>query len=396
MSNSQLMQKVTSLIHETGRITFACFMEMALYDEEYGYYVTGGSRSSLESPVSPIGTIGSDFYTIPSQYPLFAQCFLRQIQEIDTLLGHPPVFTILEIGSGEGFLARDLLKECANADQFLFQRLKFAMVERSPALRKIQRQTLISYNQKEGKISWINDLTDLSDQSVIGLILSNELIDAFPVHRIQMEEEGLKEIYVSLKDGQLVEELGVPSTDELIHFLDDMNVQLPVGFRTEINLQAIAWIKEVSRILHKGLVITIDYGHTTQDYFSIYRKTGTLLCYFNHMVSTDPYERVGEQDITTHVNFSSLAKSGKKTGLSVTGFTNLMHFLMSLKIENLLEDCTQEAEVVQSAIQLLRPHGIGTTFKILVQHKGINVDSLQGLQLRPFLDTALTAVCCKT
>ena len=362
-------------------------MELALYDEQDGYYMTGGGRSRPAS--SPFGMEGGDFFTSPSLSPLPAQCLVRQLVEIDERLGHPPVFHLVEIGPGEGVLFRDMLHACEAQHPSLMHRLSCVLVERSPALRRVQQHTLAAW--QTGQLRWVEHLEAFADGSVTGLLFSNELVDAFPVHRIRMGEDGLQELYVTGQDDALMEVAGEPSTSELSSFLSDLGVTLPVGFTTEINLEAVKWIKHVARVLDRGVVITIDYGHTAQDYFAPERRQGTLLGYHRHTVSTNPYTRVGEQDLTAHVNFSSLARAGERAGLTTTGFTNLLHFLMSLGIDELVDGCDQESAEVQAAAQLLRPHGMGTTFKILIQHKGLDLATLRGLQQRPFFASALTA-----
>lgn len=381
------MKKITTLIQQAGPITFARFMELALYDEQDGYYMTGGGRSRSAS--SPFGMEGGDFFTSPSLSPLPAQCLVRQLVEIDEHLGHPPVFHLVEIGPGEGVLFRDMLQACEAQHPSLMHRLSCVLVERSPALQRLQRRTLAAW--QTGQIRWVEHLEAFADESVTGLLFSNELVDAFPVHRIRMGEDGLQELYVTGQNDALMEVAGEPSTSELSSFLTDLGVALPVGFTTEINLEAVKWIKHVARVLDRGVVITIDYGHTAQDYFAPERRQGTLLGYHRHTVSTNPYTRVGEQDLTAHVNFSGLARAGERAGLTTTGFTNLLHFLMSLGIDELVDGYDQESTEVQAAAQLLRPHGMGTTFKILIQHKGLDLATLRGLQQRPFFASALTA-----
>ena len=136
-------------------------------------------------------------------------------------------------------------------------------------------------------------------------------------------------------------------------------------------------------------MITIDYGHTGSDYYAAERKDGTFMCYYKHAVSTNPYSRVGEQDMTAHVNFSALAKTGKGCGLVPVGFTTLAHWLMGLGVEEMVDDQEPESEEIQALSQLLRPHGMGTTFKVLVQQKGIETVTLQGLRYRAFFDEVL-------
>lgn len=342
---------MTTLIQETGPLTFARFMELALYDEEHGYYTTGGGRAT--SATSPIGRAEGDFFTAPSLSPILAKCLVRQLAEIDERLGHPPVFHLVEMGPGDGTLLRDLLQECREQQASLLHRLACILVERSPVFRRRQQDTLAAWQEQGVAIRWVDDLQSIPNGSLTGTLLSNELVDAFPVHRVRMEEDGLRELYVTSRDHALQERWGEPSTPELASFLSDLDVELPVGFTTEINLEAVKWIKQVAGVLDRGVVITIDYGHTTRDYFASERKNGTLMGYYRHTVTTDPFTRVGEQDLTAHVNFSSLARTGELVGLTTTGFTNLQHFLMSLGIEELVEGCDQESEVVQAAAQLL-------------------------------------------
>ena len=386
-ADSPLMQRMTTLIQEAGPLTFARFMELALYDEEHGYYTTGGGRSP--SATSFIGREGGDFFTVPSLSPILAKCLVRQLAEIDERLGHPPVFHLVEMGPGDGTLLRDLLQECREQQASLLPRLACTLVERSPVFRRRQQDTLAARQEQGVAIRWVDDLQSIPDGSLTGTLLSNELVDAFPVHRVRMEEGGLRELYVTSRDHALQERWSEPSTSELASFLSDLDVELPVGFTTEINLEAVSWIKQVARVLDRGVLITIDYGHTSRDYFASERKNGTLMGYYRHTVTTDPFTRVGEQDLTAHVNFSSLARTGEQVGLTTTGFTNLQHFLMSLGIEELVEGCDQESAVVQAAAQLLRPHGMGTTFKVLMQHKGVVIPTLRGLRHRAFFESVL-------
>ena len=387
-----LAEKIAFWIKETGApITFARFMDMALYDPEHGYYTTGGNRSKKKNTALPIGMAGGDFYTAPCVSPFLAKSLVRQFQEIDHLLGQPSEFTLLEMGPGEGRLIKEVVDEIAQLDHGLFSRLAIILVEQSPYLRNLQKRTLGAYSETV-TINWVSDLGSLHDESLVGVVFSNELVDAFPVHRVRMEHDGLKEIFVDYVNGQFVEQLDEPSTDELLNTLNALDVELRVGMTTEINVNAAEWMHQVARVLRRGVVLTIDYGHTSQDYFSPVRKDGTLMCYYRHTVTTNPYERIGEQDMTAHVNFSSLAQGGEKAGLTLTGFTNLMHFLMSLGIDDMVAGFDQESDEVKAAVELLRSQGMGTTFKVLIQHKGVEVHILQALRHRPFFEHVLTPV----
>ncbi len=388
--NFPFMQHITTLIERTGPLTFARFMELALYEETSGYYMKGEGLS--RSTASPIGMEGGDFFTAPCLSPLLAKCLVRQLVEIDEYIGHPAVFHLVEMGPGDGTLLRDMLQECGERHAALLSRLACVLVERSPALRRRQRDTLSAWATHEGRIRWVDDVSRLSGDGLTGMLFSNELVDAFPVHRVRMERDGLRELYVTSRHDEFVEIAGEPSTPELSSFLADLGVDLPDGFTTEINLDAVRWMEQVASVLDRGVVITIDYGHTSRDYFSRERSNGTLMGYHRHRVSTNPYTLVGEQDLTAHVNFSSLARAGERAGLTTTGLTNLMYFLMSVGIDDMVRDHDGESDTVQAAAQLLRHHGMGTTFKILIQHKGIERPILRGLRHRPFFDAALTAV----
>ena len=141
--------------------------------------------------------------------------------------------------------------------------------------------------------------------------------------------------------------------------------------------------------IRRGIAITIDYGHTAQDLYSADRSGGTLLCYYSQMTSEDPYTRIGQQDMTAHVDFTSLATVGEAHGLHVTGFTNQMSFLMGLGVEDMIANLEPESPDFRAAIHLLRPDGMGSTFKVLVQHKGIERPAMDGLTFKPFFGEAL-------
>jgi len=178
------MQQITTLIERTGPLTFARFMELALYEETDGYYMKGAGLS--RSRTSPIGMEGGDFFTAPCLSPLLARCLVRQLVEIDDCLGHPAVFHLVEMGPGDGTLLRDMLQECDERHAALLSRLACVLVERSPALRRHQQDTLSAWATHEGGIRWVDDVSRLSGDGLTGMLFSNELVDAFPVHRVRM------------------------------------------------------------------------------------------------------------------------------------------------------------------------------------------------------------------
>lgn len=391
IGHPELVAEIAREIQRAGPITFARFMELALYHPRFGYYTrTADPSGEARTAEHRIGWSG-DYYTSSDVHPILARTLARQARQIDDLLGRPDPFTVVEMGAGKGLLARDFLAAC-EAEGSLFDRLRYVLIERSPAMREAQRDNLARWLRSPDRVSGLTGLGELADDSVVGLCLSNELVDAFPVHRIMIERGEPREIFVDYQDGRFCEHFQALSTPDLAAYLDRLaqaDVVLSDGQVAEFNLQAQVWMKDVARALGRGVVLTIDYGHTAQDLYGPDRRTGTLLCYYHQLASENPYQRVGTQDMTAHVDFSSLATVGEEAGLRVTGFTNQMSFLMGLGVEPIIESLEPGSAEFQGVIQLLRPEGMGRTFKVLAQHKGLDHPELDGLKYKPFFGSAL-------
>jgi len=382
----ELIAAISSEITRSGPIPFVRFMELALYHPQFGYYMRQPDGVDHER----IGWSG-DFYTSSDVYPILGRALAAQVRQMDELIGRPTPFMIVEMGAGKGFLARDCLVAIhAEQDDFA-SRVRYVLIERSPAMRELQRQNLAPWLSKSGLVTWVDGLDGLAPQSVTGLFFSNELVDAFPVHRIQVTAERTEELCVDYRGGRFVDCLKPLSTVALAQYLQQLNTTWLEGYRTEVNLHAIDWMEQVARRMDRGFVLTIDYGHTAQDLYGLERKDGTFLCYFQQLTSEDPFIRVGDQDMTAHVDFSSLAAVGEKQGLHVTGFTNQMSFLMGLGVEEMIEELEPESPEFRAAIHLLKPDGMGSTFKVLIQHKGMSRPELDGLKFKPFFGSALAA-----
>jgi SAM-dependent MidA family methyltransferase len=383
--HQELIADIASEITRSGPITFARFMELALYHPQFGYYVRPVDGSALER----IGWSG-DFYTSSDVHPFLAHALAKQAKQIDDFLGHPTPFTVIEMGPGKGLLARDFLAACQTYGESFNTRLHYILIERSPAMRMLQQEALAPYMNRTGLVTWLASLDELPPGSVEGLFFSNELVDAFPVHRVTAAQGGLQELYVGWNGEGFQECPGPLSTPLLADHFDRLGLVLGEGFRTEVNLEAVRWMGRVALAMARGVVMTIDYGHTAQDFYGPSRSRGTLLCYYHQTASDDPYTRVGEQDMTAHVDFTSLATAGEAADLRVTGFTNQMSFLIALGMEEMLETLAPDSPEFAGAIHLLRPEGMGRTFKILVQHKGMACPELDGLKFQPFFGSALT------
>ena len=374
-----LVEKLVACIERDGPISFAAFMEAALYDPEFGYYMTAGPRIGLEG----------DYYTSLDVHPIFAELVGRQIAQAAEAIVPSGEFTIVEMGAGKGLLAKHLLNAYRRDKPDFLARLRYLLVERSPAMVETQKQRLLELTDAGVNIAWVPDLDAVSADSITGVFLSNELVDAFPVHRLVKRPLGLREIFVGWDGSRFIEIEAPPFSPDLEAYFARIGISLEVGQQAEVNLQALEWMRQVGTRLRRGLVVTIDYGHAAADLFAPARKTGTLLGYYRHTVSDSPYVHVGQQDLTAHVDFTSLALAGQDMGLEVTGFTNQLHFLIGLGIESTFADLDPESPQSAAMRELLRPDGMGTTYKILIQHKGMSAPQLDGLRSRPYFLHAL-------
>jgi len=357
-----LEQIIRDRIQETGGIPFRDFMELCLYHPEHGYYM---------NPRERIGKEG-DFFTSSSVHALFGNLIARQLRQMAELLGGGS-FTIVEQGSGNGELAADILDALAEEAPDLYRWVRYRLVDISPAQRRRQEKTLERHRER---VDWC-DLEDAAGFK--GCFLSNELVDAFPVHRIRVHEGRLEELFVVLKDGELAEEFRQPSVHALQAHFDWLGISSAEGNLAEVNLAAVHWMKKVAGLLEKGFVLTIDYGYPAVELFSPLRRTGTLMCYRQHTTVENPYEELGGQDMTAHVDFTALEKAGSGAGLDRLFYGPQYRFLLGLGfVEALLDLQTRENDEKKArALRLtlknliLPDGGMGDTFKVLVQGKGM-------------------------
>jgi SAM-dependent MidA family methyltransferase len=262
LGHPELVAAISSEIIRNGPIPFVRFMELALYHPQYGYYMRQLDGADHER----IGWSG-DFYTSSDVHPILGRAIASQARQMDALLGCPTPFTIVEMGAGKGLLARDCLTAIhAEQDDFA-SRVRYVLIERSPAMQEFQRQNLAPWLHEPGLVAWIEGLDALAPQSVTGLFFSNELVDAFPVHRVQVTAGRTEELCVNYRDGRFEECLKPLSTPALEQHLQRLNPTWPDGYRTEVNLQALDWMGQIAQRIDRGFVVTIDYGHTAQDLY---------------------------------------------------------------------------------------------------------------------------------
>lgn len=382
-----------------GRIPFARFMERALYDPQGGYYMR-------RVPPDPRDR---DYYTSPDVGEAFGGCLARQFAEMWRRLKEPEDFWIVELGAGRGLLCRDVLRGLRRDAPRCLSRTTYAAVERSPGRVEDFREGLDSEPEAaawRGRIRRARSLEEVPP-GVSGVVFSNEWFDALPVHRVCPMGGVLKEVYVRAAEGRFTEELGEPSTPALDAHFQALGLRPPEGDgrgRAEVNLMAAERMEAIGRTLERGFVLTLDYGYPAGELYSPARVAGggTLMCYHRHRAHSNPYIQVGEQDLTAHVDFTSLVAAGRRAGLEPVGFTDQHHFLVGLGIaqEALPVPAGGSAGAIRAlhrnlAIKnLLLPGGLGGTLKVLIQQKGAaagEAQTLSGLRSAVFKVSDLSA-----
>ncbi|WJW68874.1 SAM-dependent methyltransferase [Candidatus Chlorohelix allophototropha] len=369
--NQIVKAALMEILQQKNRLTFAEFMELALYHPKGGYY---NNRSSL------IGARG-DFYTAPQLTPVFGELIALQLKEMWERLGQPSNFAIVEMGAGQGTLAGDILLYLkANAPQ-LWENLVYRIVEISPILAEAQAHrigVLPDGADLLKHVAWVG-WDEIASDSVIGCFLSNELVDAFPVHLVSVSNGKLQEIYLTQNEaGELVEETGELSTPALETYFKTLGLDIASyeeDYRTEVNLHASPWLSRVAEKLQRGYILTIDYGYEAKSRFHPRRMSGTLQCYYRHQVSHNPYLNLGNQDITAHVDFSTLLNTGVALGLTTPGLISQAEFLGGLGIgEHFVQmsaSTNSPNEVLaqrEALLRLISPNEMGN-FKVLLQVK---------------------------
>ncbi|GAB4213129.1 MAG: SAM-dependent methyltransferase [Synechococcales cyanobacterium] len=346
------------------RFTFAQFMEWALYHPQFGYY--GSGRVQIHR--------GGDFLTSPEISPVFGQLLAVQVGRFWRQMGRPGHWTVVEGGAGSGSLAVALLNALRQEDPQCYDHLTYALVERSPTARRIQQQRLTEHPV----VHWA-DWTE--GHGLVGCVLSNELLDALPVHRIRWHHGDWQEIYVQPGD-PLIETVDALSTPRIREYLalsgltDPPMAPWTEGYTTEIHLAVLDWLSQVDRLLDQGYVLTIDYGHPAHRYYQARRTQGSLLCYHQHRTSGDPYQRVGEQDITAHVNWTAVEAWGSRLGWQRVTSVSQSEFLAELGLLDRLAALSQATDLAVALDQrqryqaLLDPAGLGG-LTVLIQAKGL-------------------------
>jgi len=312
-----LQQLIIERIQREGPISFYDYMQMALYEPDYGYYVTGPARMGWEG----------DYYTSSDISSLFAHCMGRQLVRMWEQLERPDPFVVLEQGAGRGDLARQIRKETERARPDMYP----ALVYRIEDIRAGE------------------DALKASDSDThVSVLLSNELVDAFPVHVVEKRGDHLYEVFVDVHHGRLHEVLDEPSSVQVANYLDSYNIPWRTydeSWRAEINLDALRWLQRSAQLLsgptNRGFLLTIDYGDEARALYTRERQRGTLACYYQHQLTERPLVKPGEQDITAHINFSALIDEGQRQGLHLHTFTTQKAWLEEMGLMEEVERLRQ-------------------------------------------------------
>jgi SAM-dependent MidA family methyltransferase len=370
--SAPLVEELHARIANDGPITFRDFMQAALYHPTHGYYTTSAGSMGR----------GGDYVTSPEVHPIFGTLVAKQICELWNVMSRPERFDIVEHGGGSGVLARDMLRWAHTREPAFSNALRYCIVEPSASLRDVQRRTLAAAGTPGDSVEWLAE----APARIVGCVLSNELIDAFPVHRIVRHGNELREVFVSLDEtGQFTDQFCPLSNRALATYFDDLGLLPCDGCFAEVNLDAPRWMLDVAASVERGCVLTFDYGYEAPELYAGWRKDGTLLCFYKQSASSDPYQRIGKQDITASVDFTTLRRAGESGGLTTLGLTDQAAFLVRLGIgegvgrvaherPGEMEEYFARRKVVMDLIDAARLGRI----KVLLQGKGVPQAPLRG------------------
>jgi len=366
--NRELIEIIRAEISARGPMSFARFMEMALYEPRHGYYSSGRAV---------IGR-GGDFFTNVSVGPLFGQLLAWQFIEVWEKLGRTPKFTIVEQGAHDGAFAGDVLGAVNRSRPACFDAIHYVIAEPFSVWRDQQQEKLASFRDKTRWVESINEL-----EPFVGVHFSNELFDALPVHLVvslatKNGAVAWNERLVSIS-GNDFELVAAPLLDSHLRIALNRLGLFPAGIQTEVNLAAPKLMREIATKLARGVILTIDYGFSRSEFYSPHRREGSLQIRSGHRKLSSPFEQIGYADISTHVEWTSVAEAGEEAGAAAFSFTDQHHFFTGL-----ISGCrTAEKEFGASskrALQtLLHPELLGRDFQVLELAKNFP-ESLSGFR----------------
>jgi SAM-dependent MidA family methyltransferase len=388
-----LIDLIREHIRANGPVSFAWFMEQALYHPRFGYYASGRCQ---------IGRRG-DYFTNVSVGSLFGRLLAAQFVEIWTTLGKPDHFTIVEQGVHHGEFAADVLESIREKSPELFSALRYRIVEPFEVLQDRQTQKLSQFGDK---IEWRDSIDAL--EPFVGIHFSNELFDAMPVHLIVSTPDGWQEKFVSVEDDRFVfveQPIVDPALKTQLKKVEaasrrlweetrqDAASTLPAqaaGYITEVNLATLGWIDALSAKLARGYLLAFDYGYSREEFYAAHRRGGTLQIRAQHHFLNSPFDAIGDSDISAHVEWTSVAERAETSGLRVAGFTDQHHFLTGLISESLELSENVDPKRKRALQTLIHPEMLGRRFQVLALAR--NVDSAIALSGFKFARDARAAL----
>ncbi|HEX8776131.1 MAG TPA: SAM-dependent methyltransferase [Pyrinomonadaceae bacterium] len=362
---ASLADRLRARIRRDGLITFRDWMDAALYDPQGGYY--------CRPDLSRWGRTG-DYRTSPERSPLFAATFARYFASLYDELGAPEVLTVIEAGAGAGHFAYGVLETLRDTFPHVFAATHYLIDEASDDARERARLRLSPFAERLE----FRRLREIETPFDGGIIFANELLDAFPVHRVAMRGGKFSELYVGLNStGGFCWVDGEPSTAHLQTYFERIGVRLQEGQLAEVNLEAQEWMGVASSTLKRGHLIIVDYGADAADlYDSTHRQQGTLRAFRRHQFADDPLARPGQQDLTTTVDWTHLRKTGEENGLRTVSLERQDKFLLRAGLLEQLQLMTApmpteaEALALRSTLRdLILPGGLSESFQVLMQKR---------------------------
>lgn len=362
-----LIQTLHTHLAERKEIPFVEFMQLALYAPGEGYYSSG---------LPKLGQQG-DFITAPELTPLFGQTLANQCQQIISSLNAPVLF---EFGAGTGKLCVDIL---SRLEELHCVPESYLILEVSANLRHRQQELIQqSIPHLASKVQW---LERWPEHPFNGVVIANEVLDAMPVNRFMLTEQGVQESYITLNERQQLTEVFKPCQNQrLLHYINHHLQECPTPYLAEANLFLDDWLVNIYQMMRQGVVLLIDYGFPRHEYYHPDRNQGTIMCHYKHHSHPDPLLHPGEQDITAHVDFTHVAEAGQQAGFHIAGYTNQASFLLANGLLSLIHHVNDEQEQFRAkhAIkQLTQPSEMGELFKVIALTKNMDID-LHGFQLQ--------------
>jgi SAM-dependent MidA family methyltransferase len=374
-----LIDLVAAEIERGGPLTFARFMELALYEPGHGYYRSSNARAGR----------GGDFLTAPEANPIFGRALARHVVDVWRALGTPDPFTVREYGAGSGALAVAILDGLAVEDPALYRVVRYRAVE-------VEDQRLAELHERLA-VAGHGDRFEADDGGpVAGLVIGNEVLDALPTHRVMAaagsdsggaDDESLAadllEVFVDWRDGAFVDVLGPPSTPALGERLRAEDVRLEPSQRAEICLAVDGWVARAAEGLERGVALFIDYGFPATDlYDPVRRPRGTLAAYLGQRAHEDPYRAIGRQDLTAHVDTTAVELAAERAGLAHLATTTQTVFLAGLGVGELLVELQSGPEATlqrylearSALVRMIDPAAMGR-FRVLAFGRGLASDA---------------------